>query len=69
MSSVVSVRISNEIIQFVLFVVKYFKANKKQKNTNYLIIFVTYSFYVTYVKMLDCSLRITYYFLSRSINK
>jgi len=53
MSSVVSVRISNEIIQFVLFVVKYFKANKKQKNTNYLIIFVTYSFYVTYVKMLD----------------
>jgi len=61
--------ISNEIIQFVLFVVKYFKANKKQKNTNYLIIFVTYSFYVTCVKMLDCSLRITYYFLSRSINK
>jgi len=62
--------ISNEIFRFVLFFLKYLKANKKkQKNTNYLIIFCNILFLCYFCEMLDCSLHITYCILSRSINK
>jgi len=64
--------ISNYIFQFVSFFLKYFKANKNKKNTNYIILFfVIYRFlyYFCETVWLQFSYYVTCFFFSRGINK